>query len=216
MYTKITKDQVRRYPEYMLCYIEDISETLFDYDEETKAYMNSEEYERDYERGGYFGVSHKLHQIEIPNPEFSFGSSQFIAYFAKVKPGKVVGDDMDDRPYDCNSGIPYDDSYNGGEILMLPFGYPGEYDTEEGTYYQDCRIMDIKQPKDYPMVNVPWSTEDINLGAVPWIFARTCRFKYNNRSVSIMAGVNPEEFMKKIEEIHELYEDEKKVRENKN
>jgi hypothetical protein len=87
------------------------------------------------------------------------------------------GDDWDDRPYEHNAEEPYDRKYyseyddewcvkNGkGNIRKIAFDH---YDG----YY-------IKQPKD-GFCNSPYSVEDINKKAVPWL--------YNEEAGTLFAG----------------------------
>ena len=55
-------------------------------------------------------------------------------------------------------------------------------------------------PKDYGGGNSPFCVDDINRGAVAWIYD----YNYDNKkSVVIHAGVNPVEFVEKINKIAE-------------
>jgi hypothetical protein len=198
MYTIKKQEEILEscnYENYKLCYIDDIDQTYSDYTPETKEYMKSEAYKKDKELHGWNNPN--VRTENHPNPEYILGKQEYYAFFTPLEMCNVVGDDMDDQPYEYNSGIPYDtDRHNHNiEIIKVPFAYP------DGLW--EGNNLTIKQPKD-GFCNSPWTAEDINLGAVPWIFARTNKYKYGNYGVSIMAGISPREFIKKLKDIKNL------------
>ena len=92
--------------------------------------------------------------------------------------------------------IPYDDYYDENgvrietEIIKVPFYIP--YD--EG--------WDIRFPKDWARDNSPFKVQDINAGAVAWVYDKWTK-------TSISAGCCPSDFLKKINKINEAREDER-------
>lgn len=194
---KLNKD----YSGWKLSYIDEIPSEIYESTPETKAYFETEEYKRNIELYGYSRQDPKIVYKNYPNPEYTPGTKEIYAYFSPVKEmGEVYGDDHDDTPYEHNAGIPYDTSDNDKEIevLMIPFALP------ISSFWRGSCEIDMKQPKDYGCGNSPFSAEDINLGAVPWIFTRTCNYKYGNKGISIMAGISPKEFLEKVQEIKNL------------
>lgn len=197
MYTKkriceLDLDSVRN---YKLAYIEDINQTYSDYDEVTKEYVKTEQYENDKELYGWNNP--KLHFKSYPNPEYRPGQWEYWAYFCDVDNiGDVWGDDFDDAPYSCNSGCPYDNiGKKEIEVLMVPFALPPDINYN----------LEVKLPNQWNILNEPWCTEDINLGAIPWIWARTNKRKGGNLGVSVMAGTDPSSFIEALEHIWSLH-----------
>ena len=125
----------------------------------------------------------------ISNPDYDIKTSRLSDQW---------GDDWNDAPYEHNAEIPYDDC--GGQeytILELQFSYPDTEVDEEG--YIFTRDFEYFQPKDASRSNnSPWSVEDINLGAVPWLFAKS---RTGRGAVVFNAGINPIEFKNKIEQL---------------
>ena len=164
---------------YKLCYISKISETISDWTPETKAYLETEEAKRNKEIYGW--ADPNLTSIDYPNPEYKRGEEEYIAFF--TQDDNQTGDDWDNIPYECNSSEPYD----SGGLLKIKFAYP--------PFPSD--LYEIYRPEDYPFTNTPWSCNDINLGAIPWLFMKTAK----NTGTSIMAGIGPEEFKEKIKDL---------------
>ena len=132
---------------------------------------------------------------KISNPDYDVKTSRFSAYFTPIDLADQWGDDWNDAPYEHNAGIPYDDCGDQEcTILGLQFSYPDTEVDEEG--YIFTRDFEYFQPKD--VSRSPWSVEDINLGAVPWIFAKSWTGK---GAVVFNAGINPIEFRNKIEQL---------------
>ena len=206
MYTTIIIEDIKKnlkdYSHYKLAYVDSIEQTYCDYDQATKDYMKTDQYERD--KAIYGWNNPKVRMVDFPSPNYIPGWQEYYAYFCDAaEMGEIWGDDFDDSPYSCNSGCPYDNVYldDGShpeiEVLKVPFSVP----------HDDWNNFDIKFPNSWPMINEPWCTEDINLGCIPWIWARTCRRKGRNQGVCVMAGINPYDFIQKIVEIWKMYEE---------
>lgn len=87
---------------------------------------------------------------------------------------KQWGDDWDDAPYECNAEPPYE-RRPGMEELS------GAGNIVIASYYD--KACDIKLPcSDYG--NSPYSVQDINLGAVPWVFKRGCGGLYGGATLA--------------------------------
>ena len=185
---------------YKLCYIDSISPTFSDYTPETKEYMGTEQYKKDREIYGWNNPRCQLK--DYPNPDFIKRKQEFYAYFAKPDPSLIWGDDFDDTPYEYNSGEPYD-NVGDEEITIIKIPFCIDLDEFVGGG------LEMKEPKDYGW-NSPFSTEDINLGAVPWIFVRTTKYKGDNIGISIMAGLTIPEFEEKLKLIGQLRAEELK------
>ena len=86
---------------YKLCYIEDIPQTDFVYDE-------SDEFKR---------------YKEVPFKDYIKGEQELYAYFTPIELDEQWGDDWNDAPYDCNAGVPYDtdDANKEITIIRIPF-----------------------------------------------------------------------------------------------
>lgn len=187
---------------YKLSYIDDIAQTKSIYTPETVEYMKTQKYEEDKKIYGWNNP--RVRFMDVPSKNFIPGYEEYEAFFCQVDNiGEVWGDDFNDIPYEHNSGIPYDDTYGpDGErkeisVIRVPFALPPNI----GTYKFDIRFPCTNH------LNSPWSTEDINLGAIPWIWFRTTNSRTNGvpRGISIMAGITPWEFVDRLTEIWELY-----------
>jgi len=159
MYVTIKRQNAPEYSRLKLCYIERIDPV-------------------------YYGFSN-----EEKNPDYITREQEYYAYFTPAELDKQWGDDWDDRPYEYNAEIPYDDYYEDDmkvelNIIKVPFWFP--YDSG----------WEIRFPRDWGYDNSPFSVQDINAGAVAWVFdSRT--------KTAIYAGCNPEEFFSKIDKIIE-------------
>ena len=74
------------------------------------------------------------------------------------------GDDWDDKPYEHNADPPYEYSED----------LPAEYNKYRGHLAMACWFdpsYEVGLPRDN-FLNSPYSVEDINLGAVAWLFKR--------------------------------------------
>ena len=193
-YKIIKKDEIKdllqlsNYSLYKLCYIDKISETVMDYDEASKAYMSRPDYSWEKEKARYGYYSPNLSMMEYPNPEYDPEESSHYAYFTPIPLKDQWGDDWSDSPYEHNAGYPYDDCGNFGEyeIIKIPFGI------------KSTRVW-VKFPDDYGGGNSPFSVEDINFGAVAWVYAIG-----SHKGVSIHGGDTIEMFLNKLNEIENL------------
>ena len=192
MYTKklfeeILKEKKSQYNEYKLCYIDDIDETIYDYDEESKKIINSPGFDWKKE-SELFGIpSRRLITIEQPNPEYKEGIHEKVAYFTPSL-DLIWGDDWDDVPYEHNACIPYDrdfvDNYSKAielEIILIPFAINKKYF--------------FKEPKDWSCgCNSCFSVRDINNGVIPWLTI----YKDLNKPILIKSEDSIIDFIEKI------------------
>lgn len=198
----IVENPSAKYTGWKLSYVDEIPPEVWKATPETEAYQETDEYKRNLELYGYSWHDPKVEYRNYPNPEYIPGMREMYAYFSPVSEiGEVIGDDHDDVPYEHNAGIPYDTVGNNDvEVLMIPFSLP------LSSFWRGSCEVTLKEPKDYGNGNSPFSAEDINLGAVPWIFVRTCKYKYGNVGIPIMAGISPGDFLEKVREVKNLVE----------
>jgi hypothetical protein len=107
------------------------------------------------------------------------------AYFTTQKISEQWGDDWNDAPYEYNAGTPY-------EYV--------DHDRKEGRApWQIVKVAwdgDFETPRErHP--SSPWSVEQINAGAAPWL--RTRRW-HSGEPVIIRAGTTLEHFCELIRE----------------
>ena len=212
MYTKLNLKDAVELKNVKLCYIDEIDKTYYDYTPEAKAYRETDEWkeqnrlrEEKFHKERFmslddpeFGPSNRILMRGsecqyYPNPEYIPGKQEYWAYFTPIEIKKQWGDDWDDRPYEHNAEAPYDDYYEGDErieteIVMVPFNIP--YDNG----------FDIRFPRDWGEYNSPFTVQDINSGAVAWIYDSWTK-------TSIHAGCTPKEFMDKINKINKEREE---------
>lgn len=184
---------------YKLCYIDEISPTIYGPTESTKQYFESQEYKDFVKEYGVMQYNSKVVYKDLPNPEYDQTSRTHSAYFTRLDLLEQWGDDWNDAPYDCNAEGPYENSE--GDIIEVPFAFVGSED-DEG--YFSTYPLEYNLPKDYGGGNCPWSVEDINLGAVPWLFVKDMS-KRHVPAVVIMAGISPVDFREKLEYITKNY-----------
>ena len=184
---------------YKLCYIDEISPTIYGATESTKQYFESQEYKDFVKEYGVMQYNSKVVYKDLPNPEYDQTSRTHSAYFTRLDLLEQWGDDWNDAPYDCNAEGPYENSE--GDIIEVPFAFVGSED-DEG--YFSTYPLEYNLPKDYGGGNCPWSVEDINLGAVPWLFVKDMS-KRHVPAVVIMAGISPVDFREKLEYITKNY-----------
>ena len=102
------------------------------------------------------------------------------AYFTTQDLNEQWGDDWSDAPYEHNAGEPYD-SRDGDskkwEITCVAFK------------------ANLDAPSD-TFLNSPFSVEDINSGAIAWLRSP----RYEEKKISIQAGVSIQEFKALIEQ----------------
>lgn len=214
MYVDIKKENVGRYDCLKLCYIDSIPTTYTDYTPEAKRYRETDEWKQENERRDAklkkegvlsyydpeFGLDnnrilHRGSEIQdYPNPDYIEEKQVYYAYFTPAELDKQWGDDWDDAPYEYNAEIPYDDYYEGEmkvelNIMRLPF-------------YVFHDEWEVKFPRDWGSINSKFSVQDINSGAVAWIYDRKTH-------TAINAGCSPREFVEKIDKINKAREDDK-------
>lgn len=219
MYNTFYGNAAGKYDKLKLCYIDDIDNGVWDYTPEAKAFRKTEEWKeqnrlRDEKlhRDGFLSSEDREFGYDYnpilkrgsqcqnyPNPDYIPGKQEYYAYFTPIPLSEQWGDDWNDAPYEHNAGIPYDDiidevketkegirvvtKKHEVEIVRVPFYIP--YDGG----------WKIKFAKDWGGCNSPFSVEDINGGAVAWIYD-------TERKIGITAGCNPREFLEKIEMIN--------------
>lgn len=184
---------------YKLCYVSEISPTIYGPTESTKQYFESQEYKDYVKEYGVMQYNSKVVYKDLPNPEYDQTSRTHSAYFTRLDLLEQWGDDWNDAPYDCNAEGPYENSE--GDIIEVPFAFVGSED-DEG--YFSTYPLEYNLPKDYGGDNCPWSVEDINLGAVPWLFVKDMS-KRHVPAVVIMAGISPLVFKEKLDYISKNY-----------
>lgn len=172
----ILKDGLDKYKDYKLCYIDEISKTITEYDEESIKIKNSPGF-------SYKTDSWKLRVVDVPNPDYIDGKQDHYAYFTPISLDTQWGDDWDDSPYDCNSGIPYDSSIIDGvrkhiEIIQIPF----------------CKKYNFRLTNDLSHRDCPFSVKDINRGVVCWMFLENDQDDYS----VIYGGDSIEKFIKTL------------------
>ena len=205
---------------YKLCYIDDINRTYYDYTPEAKAYRETEEWkEQDrlrtekLHREGHMSSDDPEFSLwansilkrgadcqDYPNPDCIPGEQEMYAYFTPLPLEEQWGDDWNDSPYDCNAGCPYDDVTDEVKESETCPGVKYVSKSHEITIIQipfTIKSFNTRYPKDWGC-NSPFCVDDINRGAVAWIYD----FNYHNKkSVCIYAGINPFDFVEKIKEI---------------
>ena len=199
-----------KYKDFRLCYIDSISETVYEQTPESKAWERTAEYraikkrlEEEVKQGLRNSIYdwdspliRRLQYQYYPNPSYHKGKAELYAFFTEVALADQWGDDWDDAPYEHNAEEPYDHCYQGDErrehlIIKVPF-------------YVSHDWCDVKLPRDYGCENSPFCVRDINAGAVAWVFARGLEEKSID-GIAIQAGVNPYEFFEQVDRINEMY-----------
>lgn len=184
------KALMEKYKGYKLCYVDTISSTVFDYDEDARKIMASPDFSWDDYRWGT-PKSHLLRMCDQPNPDFELNEKEFMAYFTPASMDEQWGDDWDDAPYEHNAGIPYDDLWVNDkrveiEILQVPFA---------------IKSYNFRLPNDMGFGgNSPFAVADINHGAVAWIYDVISR-KNKSKYVAIQGGDNIKTFANKLDRI---------------
>lgn len=101
-----------------------------------------------------------------------------LAFFTNKDLKEQWGDDWDDAPYEHNAGYPYDNGDNNHYVISLFFE------------------ADLREPN-FLHINSPYSVEDINNGAIPWLSSPS----YDSNKVFIKAGTTVEKFINKIKQV---------------
>jgi len=201
---------------YKLCYIDDVSKTVFDYTPDAKAYRETEEWKAEdrkrdakFRREGHMSSDDPEFSIftnpilrrgsqcqDYPNPDYIPGRQTMSAYFTPIALDEQWGDDWDDAPYEHNAGSPYDRLYDEN-------GEREEIELLELLFYLPKDGWGIMFPCDYGGLNSPFCVRDINGGAVAWIYYRGKYGKTSRGTVAIYGGCTPADFMEKIRAIQE-------------
>ena len=218
---------------YRLCYVDTVSKTYTDYTPESKKLMETEEYKKfvslrreyidniikkqgycsssdylDYDREHDYEHKFKTEMQEYPHPDFVAGFTHYLYFTDNMN--EQWGDDWDDAPYEHNAGEPYDSDTN---VIIVPvrivplivtdWDDEGEDKYDEMTAeYPDFGTVDVKLPCDYSY-NSPFCVDDINGGAVAWIYA--LKYKDGKRThVVINSSDYPTSALAKIEIINNL------------
>ena len=210
-------EEKKRLKGYKLCYIDNIPNTYWDYTPEAKAYRETDEWKEQYRlrdekfhREGVmssndpeFGLwsnpvlARGSESQDYPNPEYIEGEQELYAYFTPLDLEEQWGDDWDDYPYEYNAETPYDSKYEEKDEK----GNWKEYEIIKVPFYVDS--WKVYFPKEWGhSENSPFCVRDINAGAVAWIYYAGKDGKSSKGSVAIHAGVNPFEFINKIEKIN--------------
>lgn len=182
------KALMEKYKGYKLCYVDTISQTVFDYDEESKKIMSAPDFSWDkYSWGTPMG--NLLRMCDQPNPDFELNEKELMAYFTPASLDDQWGDDWDDAPYEHNAGIPYDEIYVDKvrteiEILQVPFA---------------VKSYNSMLPSDFAYGgNSPYAVADINHGAAAWIYD-VVAMKTKSKYVAIQGGDTLETFADKLD-----------------
>ena len=190
------KALMEKYKGYKLCYVDTISPTVYDYDDESRKIMSSPDFSWDKYRWGTPN-SRLLRMCDQPNPDFELNEKELMAYFTLASMDEQWGDDWDDAPYEHNAGTPYDDIWVDDvrteiEILQVPFA---------------VKSYNFSLPNDFAYGgNSPFAVTDINHGAVAWIYDAVSR-KAKSKYVAIQGGDDLETFVEKLDKIRINNED---------
>jgi len=108
------------------------------------------------------------------------------AFFTTQNLADQRGDDWNDAPYEHNAGDPYtfgehDRKHGKAPWEIIKLAWEGDFETPRGDHW-----------------NSPWSVDQINSGAVPWI--KTSMW-YECNPVSIMAGTTLDEFIRIVQSV---------------
>lgn len=220
----------RKYRRYKLCYIDDISQTIWEMTPESKKFTEGwgEKEWTEWNQSHIDPVTRqyifddKIKYWDAPNPNFIKGTKEKFAYFTDIDLKDQWGDDWDDAPYEHNAECPYDDNYVEIPIEEQRFLGDNEYavsltSNPDGSTKRLKKIehnivkipfailnSDVKEPKDFTSdgCNSHFAVNDINSGLIPWLYLPS-RGK-NCNGIAIHAGCNPIDFIEKLNKINEL------------
>lgn len=190
---EILEDNFTDWKDFKLCYVDNIPVMEMDYTPESKAYMESDQYEKDKEIYGWRNPH--IHMEDYPNPNYVEGEKEYYAYFTDLEDFQEQwGDDWNDAPYEHNAGWPYDKIRTEEHtVLKVPFAVVSENCNGNSHW--------VKFPRDYGAGNSPFSVEEINAGAVPWIFVSYYNMSKKKKFLSVNAGIDPLEFINKLRQL---------------
>ena len=234
IYPKELSKEFKKYKGYQLCYVDSIPETYLDYTPESKALMETEEYKKYHEarrayldgikkkQGSYSSRDWEEYDWEhdpyrkfkeelqdYPTEDIINGYTHYFYFTNDME--KQWGDDWDDAPYEYNAETPYDGET---DMLQVPvcidfYKLMKAYEDDEAyeevlRKYPNYGKADVKLPRDWGGCNSPFCVDDINGGAVAWLYA-TLRKGYSVwKHIAIHAGENPQIVMEKLEKINNL------------
>jgi hypothetical protein len=163
---------LEKYNNYKLCYLRYIPEII-------NEFTDSDDLDEETAALKDSKFSNASQVKEMFNPMYKSGEREMLAYFTPVKLIEQSGDCWDSAPYTYYAGLPFNEDY---DIIRIP-----------------CAVHSYSYftPASWVYDNSPFSLDDINGGAVAWIYDRND----NNKSVAIYAGVNPSTFFKQLNEI---------------
>ena len=190
---EILEDTFTDWKDFKLCYVDNIPVMEMDYTPESKEYMKSDQYEKDKKIYGWNNPY--IHMEDYPNPNYIEGEKEYYAYFTDLDNlQEQWGDDWNDAPYEHNAGWHYDSIRKDEHtILKIPFAVVSENNNGSNHW--------VKFPCDYGCGNSPFSVEEINAGAVPWIFVSYYNMAKNKKFLAINAGINPLEFINELRKL---------------
>ena len=190
---EILEDTFTDWKDFKLCYVDNIPVMEMDYTPESKEYMKSDQYEKDKKIYGWNNPY--IHMEDYPNPNYIEGEKEYYAYFTDLDDlQEQWGDDWNDAPYEHNAGWPYDSIRKDEHtILKIPFAVVSENNNGSNHW--------VKFPCDYGCGNSPFSVEEINAGAVPWIFVSYYNMAKNKKFLAINSGINPLEFINELRKL---------------
>lgn len=113
-------------------------------------------------------------------------------FFTPIQMKEQWGDDWDDAPYDCNAGLPYDDTHKKLEN--------GEWKHAEHTIYILQIYVNTEDAPTLPLdygYNTPFSVDMINSGACAWMYFPGKERKACN-GTAIHGGMSPMDVFKTI------------------
>ena len=172
-----------------------------------------EEYNRIHDPEGNF----RLDYCDYPHPDYVEGYTHYFYFTDNMS--KQWGDDWNDAPYEHNAGEPYDDDTN---IIRIPVRLTYKYlqslinDEDDEDYDKNMKIFNkmIKKYKGYNdncvlqfpndnFLNSPYCVDDINHGAVAWLFF--AKYDYGiKEAVAIYGGDSIKVVNKKLKAIEKL------------
>lgn len=226
-------DKLKDFQNFKLCYVDEIPKTYLDYTPESKALMQTKEYKEYIEKRRNWieeklktqhyisGVDYntadmmfdpdrkfRTEMMDYPTQDILDGYTHYLYFTNDLE--NQWGDDWDDTPYECNAEVPYDDKTN---IIVIPvtlmFSFLTNLDGDNDDYdklFAKCpnyHYCDLRFPKDWGGINSPFCVDDINGGAVAWIYA-TLSKTYMKKHIAVHAGENPESVINKIDEINKM------------
>lgn len=233
IYPNDIKEVLDKYKDFQLCYIDSVPETYYDLTPESRKLSETPEYieyrkqrqayldnimkqrgsysSRDWEEYDFYNDPERKFRIEYqdyPTEDIVNGYTHYIYFTNNMK--KQWGDDWDDAPYEHNAEVPYDDETDILQIPVCITYYKLMEDYDEESYeeilktYPNYNYTDLKLPKDWGSVNSPFCVDDINGGAVAWLYATLSKDRYVTERIVIHAGETPQSVLQKIEDINGL------------